>query len=184
MHNGFGDEFLTGSAFAAKNHGSASAGYGLYGLIHPLHGQTRAYHPAKNGFVFYLPDEPATLKFERALFNSARENDFEFIIVDRETKELVGAGLAGLQRDCALVATGESGENDVIPDFADLLENVKAIAGSVANGVQVEEDCVQFRLFEKRFDFAFIGSQRSSEFTAKMFANLRKELCVISDDCQ
>jgi hypothetical protein len=43
---------------------------------------------------------------------------------------------------------------------------------------------MQLRLFEKSFDFVFIGRQGSSELTAKMFANLRKELCVISDDCQ
>src|ERR1700731_3062407 len=104
------------------------------------------------------------------------------MVVDGEMKKLVGTGLAGFQRNSALIAGRKSGKNNVIPDFADFLENAKAIARAVANRIEVEQDRMQLRLFEEGFDFVLIGGQRSSEFTAKMFANLREELCVISDD--
>ena len=86
------------------------------------------------GLIFGL-QQPATFQLQCALFDRAGQNNFEFIIIDREMKKLIRTRLAGFQRNCALIAAGESGKNDVISDFADFLENVKAIAWSVANRI-------------------------------------------------
>ena len=82
-----------------RDDAGVGARHGLDGLIDLLHGGAGADQPVKGGTTFDLLDEAAAFEFERALFDGAEQNDFEFVVVERKEKEFVGAGLAGFQRE-------------------------------------------------------------------------------------
>ena len=88
--------------------------------------------------AFDLLNQSAAFDLQRTLFDGARENDLQFIIVDGEKKEFVGSGLAGFQRNRALIAARECHNDDVIANFANLFENLSAIDGAVADRIQIE----------------------------------------------
>jgi hypothetical protein len=97
-------------------------------------------------------------------------------------EKLVGAGLAGFERDGAAVGLGEGDDDDVVADLAHLGEDVEAVGGAVSNAIKVEEDGVEIGEFQDRFDFVFGGCEGGAKLRAEILANFREELIVVGDD--
>ena len=184
MNNSVGDQFFADTAFSTQNDTGAGARHGLNGLVDLLHGGAGADEAEKGGATFDLLDEAAAFELQRALFNGAQENDFEFVIVEREEKEFVSAGLAGFQGNGTAVGFREGDNDDVVANLADFLEYFQAIDGTVADAIEIEEDGVEAGEFENGFDFVFGGGEGGAEFIAEMPANFREGLGVIGNDSQ
>jgi hypothetical protein len=136
----------------------------------------------EGGFAFELLEEAAAFEFEGALFDGAGEDNLQLGVVQRMEEEFIGARLAGFERDGAAVGLGEGDDDNIVADLAHFREDVKAVAGAVADAIEIEEDGVEIGKFQDGFDFVFGGGEGGSKFGAEVLADFGEELIVVGDD--
>src|ERR1700688_3450070 len=106
------------------------------------------------------------------------------MVIYREKEKLIGPGLAGLQRNGALVAARECRQHHIISNLANFFDDLQTVAWSLANGIEIEKDGVQRRPLQRGLDLVFVGGHRNFESVAKVPAEFRENFWVVGNHYQ
>ena len=92
--------------------------------------------------------------------------------------------MRGLEGKCAIGAAGKSKQDEVVAELAEFGEDVEAIAGAVADAVQIEEDGLEVGEFEDGFDGVFGGGQGGAKLRGEELADIGEKVGVVGNDGQ
>ena len=183
LHDGVGDKLLAYATLPAQDHGRTGGSHGFNGLINLLHGR-HCRRPARRRLPCSRPARTSrrpsnsnarfSMARERTIVNSSKR-------IGKE-EEFVGAGLAGFQREGALIGTREGDNHHIVANTADFRQDFQTVDGTVSDAIEIKQNGVEVCLLQDLPDGIFICSQRGAEFAAKMLAKFREDFFVIGDD--